>query len=262
MGDTSLNITLSSPAPETVDAMFLEQEDYSDYLGKVTKAAMIQSILGFIFPETSVTLPNNCGGADGIFETIIFAYFYEENLTYDIGTSQGLLGMGVVESLDYVEYLNISLKEEVNFSYPSRQLKILEWEGAAYNKRGEVIPYPDYTVDSKGLKFDSEVYGSLKVRYNVIRHRYVLTVESLQLSDPGVIENKYQAVVYARWDGGVTWLEVEAPHGFEDFDGRCGSGGTTVQPPEEPDSPPFASPTNKDIYIDYCTQEPVSYRVT
>lgn len=255
--NNQLAITLSSEKKDFGEVLFLEQEERSPYEGRLTKSGLVQGVLGFIYPDDYV-VENACGGEEGVFETTVYAYLYEPLLDYNIALDYGELGERVIEEVEYIEIINCSLKDFVEFSYPSDKVLETKWEGLAYTNMGQVVPHPNYEFDRQGTYFDSSVYASLRVRYRVTRHAYSVRVTSRAKYDLTVTEDKYASVAYAYWDGGIDFEKIEVPYGFEETDGNCGNGSIVrITEDDDPDGPPAVDPENEHIYIDYCKQEEI-----
>lgn len=259
MSNVNLGIGLSDKSRQVeTDLLFLEQEEFSPYVGKLTKAGMAVAVIGWIFPEKGIETQNRCGGEDGRFEITIYAYLYQQDLSYNAYLSYGVLGDRRIEELDYVEIIRCSLKEQVDFSYPNEGIVSAEFVGNAYDMNGDIISSPSYTSDNRSMYFSKKVYASIKVRYSVKRHVYnaIITSRAQLEQDITTEENKYQSTAYAVWSGGIDWIETKTPYGFEEFDGDCGNGTIVIiNPPDpDPDDPPKVSPENTETHIDYCTQ--------
>ena len=252
----SLSLSLSDDRDSAENLLFLEQKAFSPFAGKLTKGGMVTGFLSWVLPREYEEPGNTCGGSSGIFTATIYAYLYLQTLNYSIDTSYGSLGERVVEDITYTEGVQLSLKDRVDFSYPNEEIISTEWVGAVYNSRGETIPKPSFTADNRTLYFSEKVYGYLKVKYKITRHRYSAIVSGRNIKDATITEDKYTSTVFAVYDGGIDWIQVQSPYGFEDFDGECGNGVILdTTPDDSPNAPPTASPDDKDIFIDYCTQE-------
>lgn len=250
----SLSLSLKVPVTNELPLLFLEQKGFSPFAGKLTKAGMASGVLSWLEPESNEEPSNSCGGSDGLFIATVYAYLYQQNLNYFIDTSYGAIGERAAEDITFLEGIQLSLKDTIDFSYPNEGIISTEWVGPVYNSLGETVQRPSFTANNRSITFSEKVYGYLKVRYNITRHRYSVTVYGRNIEDAAINEDKYNSTVYAVWDGGINWIQLESPYGFEDFDGECGNGVILdVTPDDDPDGPPKASPDDKDIFIDYCT---------
>jgi len=253
--NTQLSVSLSRESVTRGDELlFLEQEDYNPYTGKLTKGTMVIATLGWLYPDVGYSTSNNCGGSEGRFTITVYAYLYQQDLVYNIALSYGDIGEAVIQDTEYSEVIKCNLKESVDFSYPSEGIISSSWVGNAYDSVGNIVTLPTFTSDNRSIFFSKKVYGSLRVKYKVTRHCYSVSIAGRQLEDDTVSENKYQSVAYATWAYDIDWIEIKSPEGFEAFDGDCG-GGVIINPPPKPEGPPKAPPSDKDIHVDYCTQE-------
>ena len=79
------------------------------------------------------------------------------------------------------------------------------------------------------------------------------------------IDNQFQSVAYAVWDGGVQWHELSPPSGYDITEGNCGNGlpggSSTICDPNH-DKYIKAVRADRYIGIDYCTQVVREDRVT
>lgn len=261
MTNVSLNISLADKVRDIDDdLLFLEQEDYSPYIGKLTKEVMAWAVIGWIYPELGYETENSCGGEEGVFETTVFAYLYQQDLNYTADLSYGMFtGARTIETLEYVEVIRCQFKEDVEFSYPCEALLDSQWVGGTYDNLGNLVPKPTYTNDNRTISFSDKVWGSLRVRYTVTRHVYKCRIESREKDDESVTENKYSSTAYAVWNGGIDFIGVDAPYGFENTDGECGNGDITdIDPDPDPErDPPKVDPVNTQTRIDYCSQEEI-----
>ena len=256
MSNVQLALSLSNPSEGIDDLLFLEQQQPDPYVGKLTKGQMAIATLGWLNPDLGYDVDNNCGGDDGMFSTTVYAYLYKQDLEYTLAVSYGSLGKARVQETTYTEIIKCSLKDSVDFSYPNEEVLSSSWVGNTYDSVGNLVNKPQYTYDNRSVFFTDKVYGSLRIRYKVIRHAYGLTISSRKIDDDTVTENKYQSVAYAIWSSDIDWIEVVTPYGFEETDGFCGNGSITrIDPDPEQPWVPTAQPRDKTIKINYCTQE-------
>lgn len=243
-----LTIVSRDRSRDNDDFVLLEQEAWDPYVGFLTKLGVVAYLNKLLFEGPDVE--PNCGWDGSSFSKQIYAYPSRPELNYLAGCSHGTLGPQRVQEVDYTEAIQCNLELEPQLKYPALSVTRFAWVGDAYSPLGDVLTRPTVTINATGIKIAEKVYGTLLVTYKVCRHIYSIAIRPRI----GATENKLQSFVYACWDGGNTYLEIEAPVGAED--GECntfGSGGDHfTSSPSKPQSVP-SEDTN--IYIDYCTQE-------
>jgi hypothetical protein len=136
----------------------------------------------------------------------------------------------------------------------------LAWIGNCYNRDGSYAPHPDVTYSDGEIKLSAEVFGSLRVRYSVLRIAFVVQIRRRE----GEFEHKYDSVAYVVLDNGVEFIEIESPANFEKFDGDCQNGayygvdgtsdGSLIYGPCSGYKYPVAARANRYKNVDYCSQ--------
>jgi len=242
--DRQLSISLSLPSV-TGAYVILEQEDWEAYSGKMTKAALIR-----IFENTYTE-----GSHRNIYRCVtntvtLYAYPSDPELEFFTDVSHGTIGFPQVETLNKMEQIPIDMVDKVSLRFVPLSIDGIAFPSDCWNEEGQKIDPPTVIVDGKDLIFSQKFYGQVMVGYSVLR--YVFSVDVPERDD--AIDNAFSSVAYARWDYGVTWLDLGWP-----VSRYCGGGGKVdVIPPEEPPYAPSEEVINRLIRIDYCTQEVLS----
>lgn len=264
MTEAGLTISFTNPsAAAAADcALKIEQKPWGKDVGKTSN---MQAIYGIAAAVNGGRWPAMyCGGLNGVFVGTVYAYPCEPHLSYQIKVSHGLVTARTIEIAIREEIIQCSLKLEHDTDYPVLSMLSKSWVGHCYDNEGNITGRPIVTEVDNKIVFDQAVYGSLRVRYQVLRHVYEVTV-SKRLNS---IENNYQSVAYGVWDGGVIWIDIEAPAGFEAFDGDCGNGAwydedgnlIGLSPRgdvcvEDKTRIPTAVIADKNVTVDYCSGE-------
>lgn len=107
-----------------------------------------------------------------------------------------LMGIGNIINKGIVNYsitknIVIPLTNRVEMQAPIASNNF-EWDTPCYNKKGEIITPPAYSVDGKYLIFDKEVFGVLRGTFSYTAHKYkaVLQFQKTKLmEDTGEAQN-------------------------------------------------------------------------
>ncbi|MFA6135482.1 MAG: hypothetical protein WC869_15830 [Phycisphaerae bacterium] len=246
----SLRLAFVSPVPlrDTSAFVLLEQEAWDPYINYLTKAGVFAYLNARLFQAPAP--PAFCSAADGSYSKTVFAYPSPAALPYQIGVAVGVISECSIAFLDYAEAIQCDLQAELTPKYPVQEITSYEWVGDAYDQNGAVIPRPAVRISGKALALSQPVYGTLLVVYKVIQHRYTVSITPR----PGAKENRLTAFAWAVWNGGNTYLDVEAPSGAKGgvCQGSIDTGSAHME--EMPDGVPGSvSPDNETHYIDYCT---------
>ena len=253
----SIIIGFANPTDDRqpVTLIMLEQEGYLPYTGYVTKLAMVTYISNMIYHKTDA-VKINCGMEDGILVVPISAYPYYPDLNYKLLASYGSLSEPVIDMAEKNETIQLKLEDTVTVKYPVHEVISAEWLNGAYDEELSLIsPPPTITIgpDAKSISISTPCYGSVAVKYTSVVHEYMLTIPKRVDTN----ENKYSAVVYAVYDGGLVYLVISPPQDADDTDGDCGKGGDTVD--QNPDHPKKKKPegdgADRLIQVNYCTQK-------
>jgi len=233
--------------------IMLEQGALDNYVGYMTKKALVAYIHNLVFGFNDA-IDVNCGlSLGGTFDTTINAYPYYPDLNYKLLASYGTLGEPEIEEIERTELVQILLNNDAEVKYPIHEIISAEWSGDAYDaEMGIISPQPDITLgeEFKTVRSSIPCYGLVQVKYTTIVHRYPLEITPRLNTD----YNKYTSVVFAVYDGGLVWLQTEAPPGAEETEGDCFSGDTVDFGPDDDDKkPPTGEDADMVIRIDYCT---------
>jgi len=258
----TISISLSNPRRATTsrDLLMIEQRGWRPYTGYVTAANAVAFLGRMLYGEetdNNWSERTDCGMEGEDMVTGIYAYPAYPALAYQIAASYGYLSEGVREEIEQEEVLQFSMADEVRTKYPSQGIISAEVLGDLYDAGGGIVALPTISIVGDTVTLSREVYGSIKIKYLVLRDTYILTVTR---RDPAItVENFYSSVVYAWYTGGGDWLTVEAPPGAEEFDAECGwyRGGwlaRVIEPDDEPNVPTAAG-ADRYIRIDYCSKE-------
>ena len=276
MADVALNIGFANSTDDQYNCLLLEQEPWGEDVGETSELQGIQAISaainGTAWPEV------NCGGLNAEFNAIIYAYPCSSGMSYNFKVSHGSVSTRAIDIVYREEIVQCSMKLSHTLDYPVQSMGATSWIGHCYNASGNITQAPAVSIDGRNVLFSEEVYGSFRVRYVVIRHIYYVTVSERT----NAIENTYQSVVYAVWDGGVNWLDIEAPANFETYAGDCGNGafyddgdGDGLQDGYEDGqlsqtsvcsdkyvNVPSVVEADRKITVDYCSQEVIEDTTT
>lgn len=262
--ESTLHIPFGVPVAAQARSLRIEQEEWETTTGQVTKSGLYSYLYGRL--TANIVVNNvNCGfsmvdGVPTVFTTI-YVYLPMAEFPYAFHTSYGMLGAKAIDRLEQKEIINFSLSKSHQLVYlPGADVEY-SWVGAVYDVHGAVTPAPEVSFEGGSVLLNKIVYGSLRVEYGVLRHKYVLQAPIRA----GVEEvDLFGAVVYAIYDGGISWLELEPPPGIDALLGGGGSNvcGYAVIPADVPDDeyqPPTECPkADRTIDIDYCSQEVLS----
>jgi len=234
------------PRPES-RGLVLEQAPWPKGTGRVSKLQIIlaaaASLFGLEPPEI------DCGVDGDGFHTAVYAYPYDPGMAYRCGVTHGTLAKPVRAEVTIRDQVSFALATEAALKYPLRELVSIEWMAEVWSADGAVVANPALTVDSENVRSGAPIYGTAEVVYITLRDTHGLTVPPRD----DAVENVFQSVFWAAWDGGVKLLEIEPPEGAEeDFaaDIACTGGSILQTPPDEPDLP---EPTrDRTITLDYC----------
>lgn len=250
------------------DCLKIEQEPWGKDVGETSN---MQGILGIAAAINGGSYPEvNCAGMNGEFNATVYVYLCDPQMNYQFKVSHGTVSGRTAETKYREEIIQCSMNLEHTTDYPVRAMARMAWIGNCYDGRGNVVAHPTAEHADGVITVDQKVWGSLRVRYTVTRHTYHVTIQRRWEA----LENKYNSVAYCVWDGGVKWLDIEAPANFEAFDGDCGNGAfydpnlqngyedgqlsKTDICQSEYNRLPVAATADRKIKINYCTQETIS----
>lgn len=266
----TLNLSLATTAADNSDYVLIEQEPWPKDVGRTSAAQGLMAIGAMAFGGT-LPLPN-CGGLNG-FSAPVYVYPSRPDLNFIFAVSHGEIQPGSAATMIREEIIQCSLLDNIETQYPVTHMMSMQWLGNCFDENGSVIARPDVVQIGRVLSFSKKVYGSLRVRYSVFRKTFNVRIEAREDS----IENNFECVAFARWNGGLEYKEIEAPSGYEATTGNCGNGlypngdgtfggstgtGDACQPTGKQGSYPKAVRADRKTEIEYCSQEVQSDSVT
>ena len=257
MTDNASIITPFVARPETDGNawLLLEQQEYSNNIGKVTMLDIIQALSGKIL-ATSDVADVDCGinSIEHSFATIVHAYPYPESLAYHVGITHGNFAMIGRTVVQVTQTLSFSLDTTTSLKYPVKQVISTQWLSDVYAVDGSKIAKPVVTRQGQDITIESPVYGTLVVVYTTMRDVYRLSIKARLTA----VQNVYQSVFYGYYDGGIKLLEVDPPENAEenygngiDCTGVSGSGSTFFDDGGDEDEPTVDA-KNIEVTLDYC----------
>lgn len=257
MNNPSLTISFANPSAggrESYGSLLLEQAKWGQYTGQVTKGAIAAYLRSLMYNADTPSI--DCGLTGPGYSCMVLGYPRPPDLAYQVGITNGELSEPTVEEFEFTEIVNVSLETSINLKYPPIEIINAEFVGNGYDSHGNLVLAPAVSIEGIDITLAYKVYGALKVTYKVAIHAYTATVPRREEA----AENSYDSVVYAHWDGGVTWLKLKAPPGAEEFadsEAECGfgRGSVTIGDPESNWQPPTANKVHREIVVDYCSQE-------
>jgi len=249
---TSLTATYAQQESEA--SLLIEQQDYDDYTGTVTKYSVSRILANLIYGveyEDYVA----CGVEDDSYETVIDVYPTPPDLAFSMHLTSGTLSDAAPDLVERTEIIHFRLDAPA-LSYPGLAIVSLDWLGEVYDAAFGLIGSSSMTINDGALKTSVPVYGSARVTYTTVCASYNVTVTAREDS----LENKYSCVAYGVYSGGVDWLEIDPPYGAEDSDGDClgVSADVFIDPGDDPGGDPSAEGENRHMVLDYCTMELIS----
>lgn len=274
MTEAALTIPFSNPsAAAGSDCLKIEQEPWGKDVGQVSNVqgilAISASIYGKRWPQAF------CGGLNGVSRATVFVYPCADiGLNYQFKVSHGEVIQQAIEVGYREETIQCSMKLEHEPDYPVMFMGAMAWIGHCYDSRGTITGRPVVSFADGKIVFSKKVYGSVRIRYTAMRHAYQVQISRRQ----DAIENKYQSVAYAVWNGGIKWIDIDPPARFEEFDGDCGNGafyhpllqdgygdgqlsGTDICLGKYTKLP-VAVTADRHIVVNYCSQEQISDKTT
>lgn len=263
------SLSFSTQYAQDADYLLIEQEPWPEDVGVTTHLQAIAAISSFLFDTTVPEI--NCGGDTDGFDTLVYVYPSRVSLIYTFHISHGEYIRGISEMLIREETQQAGLNDSVQVDYPPISSISIQWIGQCYDSTGAVTARPLVTVVGNTIYFSKKVYGSLRLRYSVLRITYKVRVEERD----DAVENNFDSIVFCVWDGGIKWLRCDPPSGYEATKGECDNGFYDTdstdgddsmhigdQPDGSPDEDedPNQAPDDTDgadlrVGIDYCSQE-------
>lgn len=259
MDEQLLSISLQGPpTADESDYVLVEQEKWGKDVGRTSLLQGILAVGSMVFGGL-LPLPD-CGGFDG-FTVSLYAYPSRKDLAFKFGVSHphDYSPIGTIQTLTRTEILNCGLQSAVETKYPVQSMRSMVFLGPCYDKKGSIVPKPDVIQDGRTVRFSKGVLGSLRVTYDVYRIVYSVQVTKREYS----LENNFEAIAYAVWNGGINSKDIVAPSGYEYTEGECENGKdpdqpdgseTEICPPPRGGSYPKAVEADRETDQDYCSQ--------
>ena len=256
MSVASLITSIVARPTTTADAyLILEQEDYLAP-DKLTMLDVVRILSDIVTTGSSTGASKDCIMSDDgrSFVANVFVYPYPETLAYNTGAVNGSLSAPLRTIVTKIETLKFSLDNVAHLKYPVKAFIGGSWVSDVYSIEGELISPPAVSQDGREVRIENKVYGAYEVKYTTVVDFYRMTV-SLILD---AVENFFQSVFYAWFDGGIELLDIKPPPNAEENwlnQVDCNGGGSNVTihgPEDDPDRAPTVGPTDKTIALDYC----------
>ena len=228
--------------------LILEQMPWPKGVGRVSRLQIILAAAARLFGLDPPEI--DCGVNGDGFHTAVYVYPYDPDLAYGFGVTHGSLSTPIRALVIKREYAVFKLSDEATLEYPLQELVSVDWPDEVWSGDGSVIPGPDLSVDGQAVRSTKKVRGTALVVYKTLRITHGLQITARE----DVVENVYQSVFWANWDGGVKLLPIEPPEGAEEdyqFKIECTGGDVLDLPPDDPDAPPAPS-IDRTITLDYC----------
>jgi len=249
------------------DKILIEQADYDEYEGVLTRAEITKAILRMSYSARSgfsifiPSIPCSSDGAGGIL-TGAFVYLEDPSIDYKLFSTSCVVGRPTIEDfLVEDELLQFKNTREEKFKYPCHKLEKLEWKGKTVIKDDSgdslvEIPRPGYVQTTTGITLDESVYTVAKVSYRTTRHAYdiILPIEVLKYTDEPA------AIVFAVHDEGIVYEPFNIPSsavGEDDY--SCGKVIININPPDKTPRHPEETYTEL-VERNYCDQK-ILYKV-
>jgi hypothetical protein len=257
---SALAITYQQPAPDNLDLLLIEQEEWGKNVGVVTTAEMLRYISAWVYNQL-YRASTDCGMVDGRLTCTINVYPRVPGLPYQLRTSWGSISGPRGGMTTFEEILNFTLTTEERVQYPCREILGVDWLAECYDASGAVVTPPALAIDGDTIVIPAPVYGSVQVRYRTERYSHTLSVPRRE----DALEEFFSAAAYALYDGGLTWIDVDLPNSFDEATAteRCGlSGSGSVSWPEDDPRPIADNPYRRKTVVDYCSQTIISDTIT
>lgn len=256
MTQSSLTITYAQPVPEQRDLLLIEQEEWARTTGVVTTAEMLRYVSAFVYNQL-YRGSTNCSMVDGRLVCTVNVYPRVSGLAYQLHASWGELSGPRGGLVEITEILNFTLTTEERVKYPCRSISAVRWLAECYDPSGAVVDAPALTIAGDAITIPAPVYGSVEVRYQTERYQHTLAIPRRDEA----LEEMFTAAVYALYQGGLTWIEIDLPSSFDEATAteRCGFSGTaSVTWPEDDPRPVADNPYRRHTLVDYCSQTIIS----
>jgi len=256
--NTIVNIT-KKPSDSSGGNVILSQEPWPEHSDIVTKFDIAEAVIDSIYDSADLSI--KCSLQNGIqFDTALYAFPYPEDLIFSVNVTRGQIFGALITYHTIMETVSFSLTTEESTRFPIHSvLSIQKVKDNALDEYGREVLNPIVKFDGEKLVTPKPIYYTVIVTYTSKRYRYPITIDA----DVSKVENYFESVAYAVWDGGVRFEVLDPPNGADnDYEtgqscfarsqlnvvGSGSSGG------EDDDIPKAKA---EDIYIDvaYCTQK-------
>ena len=258
--EISFNIQFQDSVSNERDSLLLEQEEWKENTGYVTKAALYKSLYTSLMGAVNVSSPVECGfNSNGEIETVIHAYPSDKNLNYSLKATYGDFNGRQINIFKEKEIIDFSLTNTASLKYKSDGNLDYHWVGNVYNENSEIVSNLTINIQDSEIKLSEKVYGALSISYNVYRHSYKFIVKPREDEELDI----FGAVVYAVYPGGVTWLQLKTPPNSDAIAKGAICGRYVTPSPDEEDKhevPKFCRTYNKTYTWDYCSKELLDYK--
>lgn len=231
--------------------LVIEQTAWAAYTGVLTRYAFAKLLKNLIYNEDQ-DIGLNCGFDGTSYLTVISAYPVPAGLNFTMHLFGGTLGPGQPAEVDKDEVVAIRPDKTSSVDYPVYTLQSIEWIADVYDTELQpVVPKPGLSMNGQDIVVagNAKVYGTGRVKYTAFCYRYSVSVPEWD----DAIENKWQAVAYGTYSGGVSWHELSSPPGSDSYGTDCYGNGQ-INSPNSPSVPP-SSGGDRYKTIDYCTQQ-------
>lgn len=281
MEETFVTSFSNEQSSESLGALSIVQEEWKQTTGMVSKVVFFSYVLNAITRNPYPAIPVDCGfNTDMELQSTIYVYPKPLNLNYSLKTTYGRLSSRRISTVRESESVAFSISNSASIKYMPEQTPTYEWVGVIRDAQGGILQTPPtVTFDANNVYLSQKVYGTLLLKYTVVRHSYVSTVVPREEG----AEDFCGAVLYAPFDGGISWLEMSVPPSIDDIvsgaslcggstqgnviigpDGELievvqsvGGGDNSDQSSES--RPRYASPVDEVYTYDYCTGDLINY---
>jgi len=244
----------------------ISQEEWVNTIGRV-KMSDFYNFSYNVLSSGNVNSSIDCGlSSNGSCKSIIYAFPAIPDLLYQLHTSYGSLSSRSSANFVHSELLLFNMSKSNTLTYFPIGNVSYEWIGSVYDLQGNVRSNSAVDINEEGeILLPEKVYGTLKVKYEVVRHKYILEVFPREEET----EDLFGAVVYGIYDEGIAWVELNNPPNLDDIaSGSVSCGGLSSTSSDNTDdtedgrTPTTAPKVNRKIITDYCTQEVLSDTTT
>lgn len=197
----------------------------------------------------------NCNlNADGELVATVYAYPSPSNLNFNTRLTHGRITGRQVRTESFEEIILFRISDEERTSYPVSSMQSYRWLGDIYDENGAVVNTPNTSYSNNYFNLSQKIYGSLLVKYNVRRHIFDIAIPENEDEE----DNKWDSVVYATFNGGVSWVEVRGEESNSLSGTECETSVGSVVDSDDDDDDDEGSASGRYTKIDYCSQDIIS----